>query len=119
MEQDPDERTIDFIPKKFSSLRRVEGYQNLVLERFERCMDLYLQPRLRKKKLDIDPDTLIPKLPKPDELRPFPTQINIEYKAHQSRVRSISVNNTGQYLASCDEQGLFIVWDVITSRILK
>ena len=72
-EEDPDERKINFIPKKYDSLRRVESYSNLIIERFERCLDLYMQPRLRKKKLDIDPETLIPKLPQPEELRPFPT----------------------------------------------
>lgn len=58
-------------------------------------MDLYLLPRMRKKKLDIDPESLLPTLPKPEELRPFPTQMTIEYKGHKSRVRSISINANG------------------------
>jgi ribosome biogenesis protein ERB1 len=53
------------MPKKYSCLRHVEFYDRLINERFERCLDLYLCPRARRKKLDIDPDTLIPKLPKP------------------------------------------------------
>lgn len=118
-EEDPDARQIDFLPKTHSSLRHVHAYDNLVLERFERCMDLYLLPRLRKKKLDIDPDSLLPQLPKPEELRPFPTQVGITYEGHSTRVRSISVSKNGQYLASCDEGGLLIVWDVDTGRKVR
>jgi len=41
-EEDPDERKINYIPKKYDSLRKVETYSNLIIERFERCLDLYL-----------------------------------------------------------------------------
>jgi len=53
-------------------MRKVPQYQALIKERFERCLDLYLCPREAKTKLDIDPDSLIPQLPSPAELRPFP-----------------------------------------------
>lgn len=74
---DPEDRPLNFIPQKIDCLRRIEFYDKLINERFERCLDLYLCPRTRKKKLDIDPDSLIPKLPKPEELRPFPTTVSI------------------------------------------
>ncbi|KAL8439511.1 hypothetical protein Efla_001442 [Eimeria flavescens] len=35
-------RPISFIPRKFSCLRRVPAYANLLLERYNRCLDLYL-----------------------------------------------------------------------------
>lgn len=47
-----------------------------VRERFERCLDLYLCPRTKRTRLDIDPESLVPKLPKPRELRPFPSGMN-------------------------------------------
>jgi len=37
---------------------------------------------VKKKKLNIDPDTLIPKLPDPKLLKPFPTAVNIVYHGH-------------------------------------
>jgi len=43
------------IPKKFSSLRAVGAYEHSVRERFERCLDLYLCPRVMKRRLNIDP----------------------------------------------------------------
>ena len=58
---DPSDRQYNFIPQKFSSLRHVSGYSNFVLERFERCLDLYLCPRKLKLRLNIDPETLVPR----------------------------------------------------------
>lgn len=58
---DPEDRQYNFLPQQFSSLRHVSGYSNFVLERFERCLDLYLCPRKLKLRLNIDPETLIPR----------------------------------------------------------
>ena len=47
-EQEPEERKLDFIPKRYSSLRLVPSYASYVQEWFNRCLDLYLCPRQRK-----------------------------------------------------------------------
>jgi ribosome biogenesis protein ERB1 len=77
-----------------------------------------LCPRVKKKKLNIDPDTLVPKLPNPKLLKPFPTNISIKYEGHASPVLSVSVSLSGEYLATGDQSGFFIVWDVLSSRKL-
>lgn len=76
-EMDEEDRPLDYIPKKFDVLRKVPAYENLIREKFNRCLDLYLCPRARRKKLTIDPESLIPEIPKPSDLKPFPTRINI------------------------------------------
>lgn len=77
------ERPLNFIPKKIDSLRKVPLYENLVREHFERCLDLYMCPRMLKKKVNItDPNALIPQLPSPNDLKPFPSSISIEYNFH-------------------------------------
>ncbi|EGR31248.1 hypothetical protein IMG5_115080 [Ichthyophthirius multifiliis] len=114
----PEEREISFIPQKYDCLRHISFYHNLIQERFERQLDLYLCPRIRKKKLDIDPESLVPTLPKPKELRPYPTTLNMQYKGHKSRVRGISINSNGQYLASAEEKGQVFIWEVSTGRIV-
>ncbi len=53
-------------------IRHVAGFEGFTKERFERCLDLYLCPRSLKRRLNIDPETLVPKLPKPQDLKPFP-----------------------------------------------
>ena len=40
----------------------------------------YLCPRTMKQKLNIDPDSLIPTLPKPQELRPFPERKSFSFE---------------------------------------
>lgn len=75
--QESEERRINFLPKKYPSLRLVPGYENFIKERFERCLDMYLAPRQRKMRVQVDPQDLIPKLPKPRDLQPFPTTLSI------------------------------------------
>ncbi len=73
-----DDRPLDFIPRKFKSLRQVPAYKDFIRERFNRCLDMYLCARAVKKKLNVDPEALLPKLPDPKELRPFPTTLAIQ-----------------------------------------
>lgn len=115
---DEEDRPYNFIPEAFSKMRHIPLYDNLIQERFQRCLDLYLCPRVKKKKLNIDPDSLIPKLPDASSLRPFPTSINISFVGHLSSIISLSVSPDGTYLASGDESGLIIVWESQTSKSL-
>lgn len=91
---------------------QVGAYQNFVRERFERCLDLYLCPRSFKRRLNIDPESLVPQLPKPEELKPFPTTQAVRYSGHQGAVCSITTSKDGQFMASGDAQGLVMVWEV-------
>lgn len=77
-------------------------------------MDLYLAPRIQKKK--IDTKNMIPNLPDPNNLKPFPSFPNIIYEGHSSRIRSIDI--TDNNLLSVSEAGEIIVYDILTSRIL-
>lgn len=66
-----------------------------------------------------DPNMLIPELPSPNDLKPFPTVVSMDFNFHKSCVRSISISPCGRYLASGDENGNIVVWDIRTSNILK
>ncbi|EST08219.1 WD40 repeat [Kalmanozyma brasiliensis GHG001] len=117
-EAEPEDRKQNFLPAKADSLRRVGAYQNFVQERFERCLDLYLAPRMMRKKLDIhNPENLLPKLPSPKELRPFPTTTSVVY-AHPDggRVRCLSVDPTGHWLVTGGDDGRARLWDVAIGR---
>lgn len=116
-EADKEDRKTNFLPAKYDALRKVPVYKDLVQERFERCLDLYLAPRTRRVKLNIDPESLIPKLPSPRELRPFPTTQSVQYRhPGNTRVRSVSLSPKGDWLASGSEDGVVRVWDVATGR---
>ena len=53
--------------------------------------------------LNVNPDDLIPKLPKPKDLQPFPTTQALVYQGHEGIVRCLSVDPTGQWLVSGTE----------------
>jgi len=57
-------------------------------------------PRIKKDRIQIDPDSLIPQLPSPKDLKPFPYALAITYAGHTGKIRSISIDPTGQWLAS-------------------
>jgi len=119
-EQTPEEdRPLNYLPKKFDALRKVPLFQDLVREHFERCLDLYICPRVLRKKVNIqDEQQLIPEMPSPNDLKPFPTRLSIEYNFHTACVRSMAVSHCGNFLASGDVEGNLAIWQVSTTRIL-
>lgn len=115
-ETDPSERETNFIPQKYGSLRKVPAYQENLRERFERSLDLYLAPRVRHNKLNIDPDSLIPDLPSPKDLRPFPIKCSTIFQGHIGRVRTLSIDPLGLWLATGGDDGTVRVWEILTGR---
>jgi ribosome biogenesis protein ERB1 len=76
-----------WLAQKFSALRKVPQYAHIVHERFERCLDLYLCPRVRSKKIHYKPEDLVPKaLPQPGDLRPYPNTLSVTYCGHRNKV---------------------------------
>uniref|UniRef100_A0A803WGJ9 BOP1 ribosomal biosis factor n=1 Tax=Ficedula albicollis TaxID=59894 RepID=A0A803WGJ9_FICAL len=118
-QQDPAERRLNFVPQKFRSLRAVPAYSRFIHERFERCLDLYLCPRQRKMRVNVDPEDLIPKLPRPRDLQPFPTTQALVYRGHSGLVRTLSVAPSGQWLVSGSDDGSVRFWEVSTARCLR
>ena len=113
---EPSEREKNYVPEKYGALRKVPGYTESVRERFERSLDLYLAPRARKNKLQIDPESLIPDLPSPKDLRPFPIKCSTIYKGHTGKVRSVSIDPTGLWLATGSDDGTVRIWEILTGR---
>jgi len=111
------------VPKKFPNLRSVGAYPHAVRERFERCLDLYLCPRIMKRRLNIDPESLIPRMPNANDLRPFPTSRCIQYDTPcegnvKPMIRCLTVSPDGQFMASGADDGFVRLWEVQTSRLL-
>jgi ribosome biogenesis protein ERB1 len=117
---EPSDRKTDFIPQKYDSLRKVPGYRDFVQQRFDRLLDLYLAPRTRRRrpKLDItDPEELVPKLPDPKELRPFPTHCSVLYPHPNGvRTRCISIDASGMWVVTGADDGEVRLWELATGR---
>jgi ribosome biogenesis protein ERB1 len=122
---DPRERPHGLlIPKKHANLRSVGAYDHAVQETFERCLDLYLCPRILKRRLNIDPESLVPKIHKASDLKPFPTTPCLEYKTPFDGdtppiIRCVSPSPDGQFLVSGASDGYVRLWEVQTGRLLQ
>ena len=115
-EADEEERR-DVLPTDYDSLRKVPAYEGFVKERFNRALDLYLAPRVQRHKTDIDPDSLLPQLPSPEELKPYPTRTAIHFPHHSSLVRTCDVSPNGLWLATGSNDGVVRVWEVISGHL--
>uniref|UniRef100_A0A182QZU2 Ribosome biogenesis protein BOP1 homolog n=1 Tax=Anopheles farauti TaxID=69004 RepID=A0A182QZU2_9DIPT len=116
---EPWKRKRQFVPQKYNSLREVPGYSRFVQERFLRCLDLYLCPRSRRARLTIGPEYLVPKLPSPRDLQPFPTLQNLVYTGHTSMVRCISVEPKGEYIVTGSDDMSVKIWEISTARCIR
>ncbi|KAG8815134.1 Ribosome biogenesis protein erb1 [Serendipita sp. 399] len=115
-DQDQEDRERDFLPQKHSALRLVPAYPEFIKNRFDRLLDLYLAPRIQRRRLNIDPDSLIPTLPSPQSLRPFPTYLSLYQRHHTSRTRCLSVSPNDEWVVSGDENGVISLWEVLTGH---
>ena len=80
---------VPWLARSFGALRAVPQYERIVHERFERCLDLYLCPRVRSKRVNYKPEDLVPKeLPSAGDLRPYPNTLSVTYHGHQGKVRA-------------------------------
>eukprot|EP01113_Clastostelium_recurvatum_P032475 TRINITY_DN4180_c0_g1_i5.p1 TRINITY_DN4180_c0_g1~~TRINITY_DN4180_c0_g1_i5.p1 ORF type:complete len:1068 (-),score=304.60 TRINITY_DN4180_c0_g1_i5:88-3252(-) len=112
----PSKRELRNLPVKYDRMVDLPAYRNAVHDQFERCLDLYLCPRSRHVKLNVTPESLLPSLPKPRDLRPFPTEEAMRYEGHRGRVRSISVNHSGEWLATGGDDMTLRIYEVSSGR---
>jgi ribosome biogenesis protein ERB1 len=116
---DPEDRERDYLPKKYSSLRLVPAYDRFIKDRFNRQLDLYMAPRIQRVKLNIDPNTLIPKLPSPSSLKPFPIYRSLSLNHAKGRARALSISPDGLWVISGNEGGVVSLWEVNIGREVK
>ncbi|CAD7015168.1 ribosome biogenesis protein BOP1 homolog [Ceratitis capitata] len=119
LKDEPYKRKLHFMPQKYKSLREVPAYPRYIRERFMRCLDLYLCPRARRTKLNIDAEYLIPKLPSPRDLQPFPTVESLVYRGHTDLVRTVSVEPKGEYIVSGSDDKTVKIWEIATGRCIR
>lgn len=119
LKDEPHKRKLHFLPQKYKSLREVPAYSRYLRERFLRCLDLYLCPRAKRMKLTIEPEYLIPKLPSPKDLQPFPTTESLVYRGHTDIIRCISMEPKGEYILTGSDDTTVKIWEISTARCLK
>lgn len=63
-------------------------------------MIIYLNIPTNTFQINIDPESLKPKLPSRKDLKPYPITCYLEYRGHKGAVMSISLEASGQWMAS-------------------
>lgn len=119
LKDEPHKRKLHFLPQKYKSLREVPAYSRYLRERFLRCLDLYLCPRAKRMKLTIEPEYLVPKLPSPKDLQPFPTTESLVYIGHTDIIRCISIEPKGEYILTGSDDTTVRIWEIVTGRCTK
>jgi ribosome biogenesis protein ERB1 len=69
--------------------------------------------------MNVDPESLLPKLPSPRDLQPFPTKMGVVYQGHTGKILSLSVDPSGQFLCTASEDKTVCFWEILTGRCLK
>ncbi|KAL7074086.1 hypothetical protein ACQ4LE_006490 [Meloidogyne hapla] len=119
-ETERERRRPNFIPRVYDAFRKVPFYERFYDERLERCMNLYLAPRQQKLRLKVDADQLLPVLPNPKDLQPFPTTLAFYMRGHKGQVRSISVEpEFGELLVSGGSDSTVRVWALPNGNCLR
>ncbi|KII68727.1 Ribosome biogenesis protein erb1 [Thelohanellus kitauei] len=72
-----------------------------------------MAPRKRKQVTLVTPEDLLPKLPDPDTLHPFPSWECYAFQGHTSRITDLDVHRGGELLLSSDMGGNLMVWEHI------
>ncbi|RKO97972.1 hypothetical protein CXG81DRAFT_11365 [Caulochytrium protostelioides] len=103
-------------PTRYTAMRQIPVYSDAMRESFERCLDLYLCPREMRKKSKINADKLVPELPDPEELRPWPSLPNVIFRGHRRAILCSSIDPSGTWLASGSEDCTLRIWDIETGR---
>lgn len=67
------------------ALRAVPSYSDFVTERFQRCLDLYLCPRVLRTRLNFQQSDILPSLPTTKELKPFPSLQSLPFFGHSTK----------------------------------
>jgi len=115
----PSQRPLAFVPQRYGALRAVPLYAGGVREAFERCLDLYLCPRAAGRRLAVEPEALLPQLPDPAALKPFPVAVAHAFSGagHPgSRARCLAIDPSGAWLASGGDDGAVALWEVASGR---
>lgn len=103
----------DLKPK--TNFRELSSNQELIRERFERLMSLYLAPRIKRKKIDMKEEDLLQKLPDLNDFKPFPQKKIFDFKTDFGMIVSISLSKNDHYLSVGDEFNHVAVYHTLTS----
>jgi len=102
--------------QKNDTVRNIPNHHTYVQDTYNRCLDLFLSSRFAYRKIVGKSSDLLPNLPKPRDLRPWPSKEDKNFEGHRSIVRTISVHPGGLFLASGSDDHTVKIWEIDTGR---
>ena len=101
-----------------ATLRKIPRYEKLIEDQYDRLNDIYQSVRVIRKKQELNENDILPSVPSPEELKPFPTKDNITHKNHGTVIEAIAVDQSGDFVFTGDTAGFIYFSDLITSKVL-
>lgn len=118
-----DRKPYEFLPTQFNTLREVPWYAQTIRERYQRCTDILDATRKQRKRKYDDPMKLLPELPPPQDLRPFPVRNSVVFTPPEKtegrgllKLRTVSVSPSGRWVAVGAEDCVVRVYETATGR---
>lgn len=102
----------------YCCLRKTPRYDKLINDQFERLNDIFSNTRVIKKKRDIKEEEILPNVPSPSELKPFPTKDNINHINHASNIKFLCIEPSGDYIFTSDTGNFLHITDLLTGKIV-
>ncbi|KAJ4458137.1 putative Ribosome biogenesis protein BOP1 [Paratrimastix pyriformis] len=113
----PYDRKYPFLPQMYAAMRQVPGYKDFIKERFQRDLDLYLFPASSRRSFT-STLRICPSCPT-RRICCLPQVMTLEFFGHGAAITALSVDPTGQYIASGSRDRTVRVWDIPTGRCLR
>ena len=124
--------------ESYSVLRHVPAHSSYIRDRHERCSDLFLAARIRKKEPRIQENYGLSVMPSPADLKPYPrlhsfTFVGPEMKAQAlapprstddtalftHRCLCLSIDPTGEWLAAGGDNGIVYIYDIMSGKVRR
>ncbi|KAK8050655.1 ribosome biogenesis protein erb1 [Apiospora phragmitis] len=115
-ETDPEEREKPYLPQGYDALRKVPAYDIFVKETFERYLSRSLpRPSCQENTLEYRSKLATSKTSPCRRVEAIPTVGAVEYN-HGTRVRSVAIDPTGEWVASGGDDGAVKFWELRSGK---
>ena len=92
--------------------------EKLIRDQFDRLLHLYLAPRVKKHRVDMDPDALLNKVTNLEDMKPFPTRVSMTVRAI-GPVNAIDVSKDDGTVAMASNDDRVGLVDSRTGRVFS
>lgn len=105
--------------RKNPAFRLIPRYADYVRDIFNRCLDLYLNPRELRRRERIDPESLLPTLPSKTLLRPYPSFCDMVIRTGLASLNAVTLSPKGLFVATGGKDGILRIFELFSGRLIR